>query len=75
MVGPASGVPVRRVKRFTEKPDRARAEEFVASGNYAWNSGMFLWSARTLVQAIREHCPAMAPLLEQIAAAYGTRGV
>ena len=55
------GVPVRRVKRFTEKPDRARAEEFVASGNYAWNGGIFLWSARTLANAIREHCPEMAP--------------
>jgi len=66
------GVPVRRVKRFTEKPDRARAEEFVASGNYAWNGGIFLWSARTLVEAIREHCPAMAPLLEKIAAAQGS---
>ena len=66
------GVPVRRVKRFTEKPDRARAEEFVASGNYAWNGGIFLWSARTLAGAIREHCPAMAPLLEKIAAAQGS---
>jgi mannose-1-phosphate guanylyltransferase len=65
-------VPVRRVKRFTEKPDREKAEEFVASGNYAWNGGIFLWSARTLANAIREHCPAMAPLLEKIAAAYGT---
>ena len=64
--------PVRRVKRFTEKPDRARAEEFVASGNYAWNGGIFLWTVRTLVNAIREHCPAMAPLLEKIAAAWGT---
>ena len=64
-------IAVRRVKRFTEKPDRARAEEFVASGNYSWNSGIFLWSARTLAGAIREHCPAMAPLLEKIAAAYG----
>ena len=67
----AGGVPVRRVKRFTEKPDRARAEEFVASGNYAWNGGIFLWSARTLADAIREHCPAMAPLLEKIAGAHG----
>ena len=50
-----SQVAVRRVKRFTEKPDAALAEEFVASGNYAWNSGMFLWSARTLADAIREH--------------------
>ena len=65
------GVPVRRVKRLTEKPDRARAEEFVASGNYSWNGGIFLWSARTLAGAIREHCPAMAPLLEKIAAAHG----
>jgi mannose-1-phosphate guanylyltransferase len=69
---PCGGIPVRRVKRFTEKPDKAKAEEFVASGNYAWNGGIFLWSARTLAGAIREHCPAMAPLLETIAAAYGT---
>jgi mannose-1-phosphate guanylyltransferase len=68
---PHGAVPVRRVKRFTEKPDRARAEEFVASGNYSWNGGIFLWSARTLAGAIREHCPAMAPLLEKIAAAHG----
>jgi mannose-1-phosphate guanylyltransferase len=69
---PSGGVEVRRVKRFTEKPQRALAEEFVASGNYAWNGGIFLWSARTLVEAIREYCPAMAPLLEKIASAYGT---
>ena len=65
-------VPVRRVKRFTEKPDQERAEQFVASGQYAWNAGIFLWSARTLANAIREHCPAMAAPLEKIAAAYGT---
>jgi len=69
---PCGDVPVRRVKRFTEKPDRARAEEFVASGNYAWNGGIFLWSARTLANAVREHSPAMVPLLEKIAAAHGT---
>ena len=68
----AGGIASRRVKRFTEKPDRKRAEEFVASGNYAWNGGIFLWSARTLAEAIREYCPAMAPVLEKIAAAYGT---
>jgi mannose-1-phosphate guanylyltransferase len=67
---PCGNIPVRRVKRFTEKPDRAKAEEFVATGNYAWNSGIFLWSARTLANAIREHAPAMAPLLEKIASAH-----
>src|SRR5208282_484870 len=46
---------------------------FVAAGNYFWNSGMFLWSARTLANALREHLPKTAPVLEQIAAAYGTR--
>ncbi len=48
-----AGVSVRRVRRFTEKPTREVAEEFVAAGNYRWNSGMFLWSARTLADAIR----------------------
>jgi mannose-1-phosphate guanylyltransferase len=62
-----------RVRRFTEKPDAAKAADFVAAGNYFWNSGMFLWSARTLVNALREHLPKTARLLEQIAAAYGTR--
>ena len=65
-------IPVRRVRRFTEKPDAAHARTFLRSGNYAWNSGMFLWSAKTLADAIREHAPAMAPLLEKIAAAFGT---
>ena len=68
---PHGEVPVRRVKRFTEKPGRALAEQFIAAGNYAWNGGIFLWTARTLAGAIREHCPAMAPLLERIAAAHG----
>jgi mannose-1-phosphate guanylyltransferase len=62
-----------RVRRFTEKPDAANAADFVAAGNYFWNSGMFLWSARTLTNALHEHLPKAARLLEQIAAAYGTR--
>jgi mannose-1-phosphate guanylyltransferase len=60
------------VRRFIEKPNQNRAEEFVAAGNYYWNSGMFLWSARTLANAVREHVPETAPLLEAIAAAWGT---
>jgi mannose-1-phosphate guanylyltransferase len=61
-----------RVRRFTEKPDAARAAEFLKAGNFFWNSGMFLWSARTLANALREYLPKTAPILEQIAAAYGT---
>ena len=62
-----------RVKRFTEKPNQQRAEEFMAAGNYYWNSGIFVWSARTLTRALREHLSETAPYLEQIAAAWGTK--
>jgi mannose-1-phosphate guanylyltransferase len=61
-----------RVRRFTEKPNAGRAAEFVAAGNYFWNSGMFLWRARTLAHALREHLPKTAGILEQIAGAFGT---
>ncbi len=62
-----------RVRRFTEKPELAKARQFLQAGNYFWNSGMFLWRADTLANALREHLPNTAPLLERIAAAYGTR--
>jgi mannose-1-phosphate guanylyltransferase len=61
-----------RVRRFTEKPDAERAAGFLAAGNYFWNSGMFLWSARTLTNALREHLPATAIVLEKIASTFGT---
>ena len=63
---------VRHVRRFTEKPDAVTAVEFVRAGNYFWNSGMFLWSARTLANALREHLPLSASILEQIAGTFGT---
>jgi mannose-1-phosphate guanylyltransferase len=59
-----------RVRRFTEKPDVERAAGFIEAGNYFWNSGMFIWSARTLVNALREHLPKTAAILEEIAATY-----
>jgi mannose-1-phosphate guanylyltransferase len=61
-----------RVRRFTEKPDADTAAEFVAAGNYFWNSGMFLWSAQTLVDALRENLPKTALILEEIASKLGT---
>jgi mannose-1-phosphate guanylyltransferase len=63
---------LRRVRRFTEKPDAARAREFLAAGNYQWNSGMFVWRAQTLADLLREHLPDTAARLEDIAAARGT---
>ena len=64
---------VHRVKRFTEKPNVEKAQEFVEAGSYYWNSGMFVWSARTLANALREHFSESAPHLEKVAAAFGTR--
>ena len=61
-----------RVRRFTEKPNADTAAEFIAAGNYFWNSGMFLWSARTLADALQEHLPKTAPILEEIAGKFGT---
>ena len=62
-----------RVRRFTEKPNVEKAREFLETGNYLWNSGMFIWGARTLANAIREHLPETAPFLEEIAASFGTK--
>jgi len=61
------------VRRFTEKPDADRAAAFLHAGNYFWNSGMFLWSAKTLANALREHLPSTAAILEKIAASFGTK--
>jgi len=40
-----------RIRRFTEKPDLAKARQFLDAGNYFWNSGMFLWRADTLAES------------------------
>ncbi|MFM1824131.1 MAG: hypothetical protein RI967_2397 [Planctomycetota bacterium] len=61
-----------RAKRFVEKPDRARAEEYLAAGTFAWNSGMFVFHARTMCDAIARFKPESAAGLAEIAAAYDT---
>jgi len=71
--GPVAETGALRVKRFTEKPDAEQAREFLRSGNYYWNSGMFLWSAKTLTRALEEHLPETAALVKKISSAYGTR--
>lgn len=60
-----------RVKRFTEKPTVDKAQMFIREGNYFWNSGMFLWRAGTLANALREHLPETAKTLENIARQFG----
>lgn len=47
------------VLRFVEKPSREKAEEYLASGNFLWNSGMFCFAAGTVLREMEELCPAM----------------
>lgn len=49
-----------RVQRFVEKPDRRKAEEYLASGDYYWNAGIFLFSPKTFWQEAAKHAPALA---------------
>lgn len=61
-----------RTVRFVEKPDAKTAEEYVASGRYAWNSGMFVWRAATLLECIERYKPEVHAGLMRIAAAWTT---
>lgn len=56
--GPASGA--RAVARFVEKPDRARAEQFLAGGKHLWNAGMFFFRARDMGTLVAQHLPELA---------------
>uniref|UniRef100_UPI0035686172 mannose-1-phosphate guanylyltransferase/mannose-6-phosphate isomerase n=1 Tax=Immundisolibacter sp. TaxID=1934948 RepID=UPI0035686172 len=51
--------PARRVQAFVEKPDAARAAAYVASGDYLWNGGMFLFSASAYLAELERHAPAI----------------
>ena len=60
------------VQRFHEKPALPKAEDYVASGNYYWNSGMFFWRAQVLLDQLRQHLPKTATLLASLPD-FGTR--
>ena len=61
---PAEPGGVTDLARFVEKPDGAEAERMVASGKYLWNAGIFLFSARAIVDAFRAHAPDLIPPVE-----------
>ncbi|HUL66586.1 MAG TPA: mannose-1-phosphate guanylyltransferase/mannose-6-phosphate isomerase [Burkholderiaceae bacterium] len=54
---PIDGLVARKVLRFVEKPDRPTAESYLATGGYLWNSGMFCFSVRSVLEALRAHAP------------------
>jgi mannose-1-phosphate guanylyltransferase len=77
--GPAlearQNVPAYRVQSFREKPSFEVAEQLIASGEYFWNSGIFIWKAATILGELRKHKPAIAAGVERIAAAWPDEAV
>ncbi|MEX0269799.1 mannose-1-phosphate guanylyltransferase [Leptolyngbyaceae cyanobacterium UHCC 1019] len=62
---PEPGFAAYRVDRFTEKPDRATAEEFLATGKFSWNSGMFVFRAGVTLDQLRIHASEILTPLEE----------
>lgn len=54
------------VRRFHEKPDLSKARRYVAAGNFYWNSGMFFWRTRVLLDQLRRHLPRTAAVLASL---------
>ncbi|MBV8882566.1 MAG: mannose-1-phosphate guanylyltransferase [Chroococcidiopsidaceae cyanobacterium CP_BM_RX_35] len=71
MTSNVGGLPVYRVNRFTEKPDRATAEAFLATGRFCWNSGMFIFQAGVVLKELHIYAPEIiTPLQAQGPVAY-----
>jgi len=61
-----------KVKTFTEKPSLDIAKTFLASGDFLWNSGMFVWRAKTILKAMHKHLPEVIDAFEDGAKVYNT---
>lgn len=68
----AGKFPTFPVLRFREKPDLETAKSFVESGSFYWNSGIFVWKAKTILDALAEFAPEMSARIQTIAASIGT---
>jgi len=71
-LGERQRVPVYQVEAFAEKPDFDTAERFVASGDYFWNSGIFVWRAATILGELRRLQPQLYSAIERIIEAWPT---
>ncbi len=64
-IGCFNDLPAYHVNRFTEKPDRETAENFLATGRFSWNSGMFIFRAGVVLKELHVHAPEIIEPLEQ----------
>lgn len=70
----ANDIPLHKVKTFTEKPNLEIAKSFLASGDFLWNSGIFIWSLNSIMDAFVELLPDVDCLFEKGAGIYNTLG-
>jgi mannose-1-phosphate guanylyltransferase len=59
-------IPTYKIKRFTEKPNKEKAQEFIDKGTYLWNSGMFIWKAAVLLRQYKRFLPEMYQSLKRM---------
>lgn len=64
---------VYKVKTFTEKPDKQLAETFIASGDFLWNAGIFVWQVKNIIRAFEKHLPEIHELFENEKSSFGTK--
>jgi len=59
------GNPVKKVKTFTEKPNSKLAKAFIESGDFVWNSGMFVWKVKSIIRAYEKYMPDVSEVFEE----------
>jgi len=64
---------IKKVKTFTEKPEADMAKFFLQSGDFLWNSGIFVWSTASIIKAFEKHQPEMAAIFKEGEDAYNTK--
>ncbi len=69
---PLEGGKLFPVKTFTEKPNKELAEQFIESGDFLWNSGIFIWSTQAILESFKKHMPELFSTFSGIQPSLGT---
>jgi mannose-1-phosphate guanylyltransferase len=65
--------PLKKVKTFTEKPILALAKKFIDSGDFVWNSGIFIWGVKAIISALEKYQPELAEVFEEASPRFFTK--
>lgn len=61
-----------KLKAFREKPELETAKKYLVAGGYTWNSGMFMWSAKTIISELRKYAPEISVVMDKLARVFYT---